>query len=170
MITIFTTGGTFDKIYFDANSEFRIGDTQVGPLLQEAGVSQEYDIQPLLRKDSLELTDEDRQLLCERVATCDSQKIIIVHGTDTMVATAKALAAAREKMPQGTTANKKTIVLLGAMQPARMRYSDAAFNLGFSFAAVQLQPPGIYIAMNGCIFPFDKVKKNLAAGRFEFCD
>lgn len=159
MITIMTTGGTFDKVYFDANSAFSIGDTQVEPILKEGNVTIDYTVEPLLRKDSLEITDEDRQLICDRVVASTAQHIIITHGTDTMSHTAKALATCDLK--------GKTIVLVGAMQPARMRVSDAPFNLGFAMAAVQLLDNDIYITMNGKIFKHDNVAKNLAAGRFE---
>jgi L-asparaginase len=159
MITIFTTGGTFDKVYFDANSQFHIGESQVDPILQEGNVTIDYSVEPLLRKDSLDITDDDRQLLCEHVNASTAQHIIITHGTDTMSHTAKALAA------HGI--NGKTVVLVGAMQPARMRVTDAPFNLGFACAAVQLLPSDIYIAMCGQVFQHNNVKKNLEAGRFE---
>lgn len=159
MLTIFTTGGTFDKVYFDANSEFSIGDPQVEPMLKEANISLDYQIESLLKKDSLDMTDQDRQLIVDKVAVSDSRHIVITHGTDGMAASAQAIA----KSGSGS----KTIVLVGAMQPARMRYSDAAFNLGFAMASVQLLPAGIYIAMNGRVFPHDNVVKNLAEARFE---
>jgi L-asparaginase len=159
MITVFTTGGTFDKVYFDANSQFHIGESQVEPMLKESNVTFDYTVASLLRKDSLEITDEDRQILCEHVKASSAQHIIITHGTDTMSHTAKALAA------HGIEG--KTIVLVGAMQPARMRVTDAPFNLGFACAAVQLLPSDIYIAMCGQVFQHNNVKKNLEAGRFE---
>jgi L-asparaginase len=161
MIKIFTTGGTFDKIYFDANSEFSIGDSQVEPILEEANVRTKYTVESLLSKDSLEITAEDRQLICEHITTSTETQLLITHGSDTMVDTAIALAAEVESVAN------KVIVLLGAMQPARMRITDAPFNLGFALAAVQLLPAGIYIAMNGKIFHPDDVRKNRSAGRFE---
>ncbi|MFT7223077.1 MAG: L-asparaginase [Cellvibrionaceae bacterium] len=160
MISIFTTGGTIDKVYFDANSEFHVGDPQVQPILTEAGVIVAFQVNSLLKKDSLDMTDEDRKLVADQVYRCPNQKIIITHGTDGMTATARVLAS------EGL-ADKKTVIFVGAMQPARMRYSDAAFNLGFSLAAVQLLGNGIYVAMNGRIFSHDRVIKNLTAGRFE---
>jgi L-asparaginase len=159
MITIFTTGGTFDKVYFDANSAFSIGESQVAPILEEGNVTIEYSVESVLRKDSLEITDTDRQSICDAVKASSATQILITHGTDTMVQTARALASAGIK--------DKTIVLLGAMQPARMRVSDAPFNLGFALAAVQLLSPHIYITMSGQIFPYDKVVKNLSESRFE---
>lgn len=156
-IKIFTTGGTFDKLYFDALSEFRIAETIIGEMLEEANVSFEYDIQPLLKKDSLELDDVDRKLIHDSVVSAPQQQILITHGTDTMVKTALTL----------TDIEDKTMVLFGAMQPARMRYSDAMYNLGVASAAVQLLPAGVYLAMNGRIFDPHKVVKNRAQNRFE---
>lgn len=159
MIHILTTGGTFDKVYFDANSEFSIGSSQVEPILEEGNVTIEYQVESVLRKDSLDITDADRQLICERVKASSASQILITHGTDTMAKTASAIAMSGIK--------DKTIVLLGAMQPARMRVSDAPFNIGFALASVQLLPANIYIAMNGRVFPSDDVIKNLTKGRFE---
>ena len=159
-IKIFTTGGTFDKIYFDAKSEFHIGDTIIGTLLEEANVDFDYDIEALLKKDSLEMDEIDRELIRTSVGNVYNQRILITHGTDTMVETAQALLSIEDK----------TIVLFGAMQPARMRYSDAMYNLGVASAAVQLLPAGVYLAMNGKIFDPGKVTKNRALNRFELTD
>lgn len=156
-IRILTTGGTFDKLYFDALSEFKIGDPMVTPLLEEANVSFDYTVQPLMRKDSLEMTDADRDAIRQAVTASAEARILVTHGTDTMVDSARAL--------QGIDA--KTVVFLGAMQPARMRDSDAPFNLGVACSAVQLLPPGIYLAMNGRIFDPFEVSKNRAKARFE---
>lgn len=157
MIHLFTTGGTIDKIYHDASSEFVVGDSLLPELLAEANVSVPWRITGLLRKDSLELTDEDRSAIRAAVEACPEERIVITHGTDTMPETAAVLGAV----------GGKTIVLFGAMQPARMRRSDAVFNLGFAMAAVRLLAPGVYIAMNGEVFEAGKVRKNLQAGRFE---
>ena len=159
-IKIFTTGGTFDKIYFDAKSEFHIGDTIIGTLLEEANVDFDYDIEALLKKDSLEMDEIDRELIRTSVGNVYNHRILITHGTDTMVETAQALLGIEDK----------TIVLFGAMQPARMRYSDAMYNLGVASAAVQLLPAGVYLAMNGKIFDPGKVTKNRALNRFELTD
>jgi L-asparaginase len=156
-IKIFTTGGTFDKVYFDALSEFHIGDPMAGPLLEEANVTFAYSVESLLKKDSLEISKEERELIRSRVEHVSESMILITHGTDTMVDTAKSLQGIEDK----------TVVLFGAMQPARMRYSDAMFNLGIASAAVQILPAGIYIAMNGQIFAPDEVSKNRAGARFE---
>lgn len=158
-ITIFTTGGTFDKIYFDARSEFHIGEPVVPAMLDEANVSFDYGIESLLKKDSLEIDDADRELIRDAVAGAESDMILITHGTDTMVDTARVLLELQSK----------TIVLFGAMQPARMRRSDAMFNLGFACAAVQLLPRGVHLAMNGCIFDPRHAVKNRATSRFESC-
>lgn len=156
-IKIFTTGGTFDKIYFDAKSEFHIGHPIIGELLDEANVSFDYDITSLFKKDSLDINDADRELICNEVSNVKEGSVLITHGTDTMVETARALLGIRDK----------TIVLLGAMQPARMRLSDASFNLGFASAAVQLLPAGVHLVMNGQVFDPRRVSKNRSRNRFE---
>lgn len=157
MIEIFTTGGTIDKVYFDANSEFEIGDSLVGELLAESNIREGFSVSGLMRKDSLEMTDEDREAVRSAVSRCSAEHVLITHGTDTMAETARALLSVKGK----------TIVLTGAMQPARMRRSDAVFNIGFAWAAVRLLPHGVYIAMNGEIFEAGSVRKNLKAQRFE---
>lgn len=157
MISILTTGGTIDKVYFDANSDFEIGDTLLPELLAEANIHDGYSMRELVRKDSLELSDDDRDLIAEAVSQDDSERILITHGTDTMTLTADMLKSVTDK----------TIVLFGSMQPARMRRSDAVFNLGFAWAAVSLLPAGVYIAMNGEVFEAGAVRKNLQAKRFE---
>jgi len=159
-IKIFATGGTFDKLYFDNQSEFQIGDPIIGELLEEANVSFDYDIVSLLKKDSLDMSYADRQMIHSAVGKVIESKILIIHGTDTLVETAQALLDIKGK----------TIVLFGAMQPARMRRSDAMYNLGVASAAVQLLPAGVYLAMNGHIFDPCKVRKNRAQNRFEQID
>ncbi|OEY65769.1 asparaginase domain-containing protein [Marinobacter sp. X15-166B] len=169
MIEIVTTGGTIDKVYFDANSEFEIGDSLVPELLAEANINDDYVITGLLRKDSLEMTDEDRERIATAVIASPHRWMLITHGTDTMVQTAQAITArmAEYKALEPTQNPDKTVVLLGSMQPARMRRSDAVFNLGFATAAVKLLPAGVYIAMNGEVFTAHSVHKNLKAQRFE---
>jgi len=156
-IKFITTGGTIDKIYFDAKSEYEVGPPQVADLLHEANVTFEFEIESVLRKDSLEMTDADRDLICGRVQADACDRIVITHGTDTMVQTANWL-----KKVQG-----KTIVLTGSMQPARFRVTDAEFNLGTAVAAVQVLSHGVYIAMNGRVFRPESVRKNVANHRFE---
>lgn len=156
-IRILTTGGTIDKVYFDQKSTFQVGEPQIAEVLREVNVTVPYTLTPLLRKDSLELTDADRLLLRQAVLAAEESRILLTHGTDTMVETARAL--------QGIAG--KTIVLTGAMQPARFRQTDAVFNIAAAFTAVQLLPPGVYIAMNGRLFDPEQVRKNVAENRFE---
>lgn len=156
-IQIYTTGGTFDKVYYDALSEFSIGEPMATPLLAEAGVNFDYKVTSLLKKDSLDFTDNDRELLAQHVHQATADKILIIHGTDTMAHSAEALG----NIPG------KTVVFTGAMQPARMQHSDAPFNLGFAIGALQCLSAGIYIAMNGQVFNVGQVQKNRALGRFE---
>ncbi|MCL5040859.1 MAG: asparaginase domain-containing protein [Gammaproteobacteria bacterium] len=156
-IQIFTTGGTFDKVYFDALSDYQIGEPQAPELLQQARINGEFAVQSLVKKDSLELNDADRELIHAAVSACPHRHILITHGTDTMTVTAAALA----------DINDKVIVLTGAMQPARFRDSDALFNLGLAIGALNTCPPGVWIAMSGRIFAADGVSKNRIAGRFE---
>lgn len=156
-IRILTTGGTIDKVYFDQKSTFQVGEPQILEVLREVNVTVPYALTPLLRKDSLELTAADRQLIRQAAQEAVESRILVTHGTDTMVETARAL--------QGLEG--KTIVLTGAMQPARFRQTDAVFNIAAAFTAVQLLPPGVYIAMNGRLFDPDQVRKNVAANRFE---
>jgi L-asparaginase len=156
-LKIFCTGGTFDKIYFDALSDYQIGEPQIEWIMTQANVDFDYAIESILKKDSLEINEQDRAEIVAAVTADDCERIIITHGTDTMSETATAL--------QGVTG--KTIVLVGAMQPARFRDSDALFNSGFAVAAARLLPHGVYVAMNGQIFNADQVQKNREAGLFE---
>jgi L-asparaginase len=156
-IAIFTTGGTIDKVYFDAKGNYHVGAPMVRELLVHARLEAIPEIVELLRKDSLEMTAEDRQLVREAVAASPATRILVTHGTDTMVETARAL--------EGIVG--KTIVLTGALQPGRFADSDAAFNLGLAFGAVQLCSAGVYVVANGQVFPAGKVRKNLELNRFE---
>ena len=156
-VKIFTTGGTIDKVYFDAQSEYAVGEPLIAEILREAGVTVPYGMETLFRKDSLDLTDEDRAVIARRVREDESRHILITHGTDTMVETARALQDVRGK----------TVVLVGSLKPARFRDSDAVFNIGFAMAAAQTLAEGVYIAMNGCVFHPERVRKNRAASRFE---
>ena len=156
-IQIFSTGGTLDKVYFDALSEYQIGDPVAPELLEQGGVSVDFAVESLMKKDSLELDDADRDLIHDKVRDCAYEHILITHGTDTMTVTAAALA----------DIDGKVIVLTGAMQPARFRDSDARFNLGLAVGALNTCRPGVYIAMSGRVFPADGVRKNRLAGRFE---
>lgn len=156
-IRVITTGGTIDKVYFDAASTYEVGEPQVGALLRAANVTFDFVVESVMQKDSLHMTDDDRKLVRARVEQAPERLILITHGTDTMTATAAHLTGLPDKV----------IVMTGAMQPARFRDSDALFNLGCAIGALQALPPGVYIAMNGQVTDAAKVKKNRAAGRFE---
>jgi L-asparaginase len=156
-IAIISVGGTIDKIYFDAKSEYEVGPPNIEKVLAELNLSITYRVNSLMRKDSLDLTDDDRSLIVKTVAEEPCLRVLITHGTDTMVDTAMAL-----KNVAG-----KTIVLTGALEPALFKTSDAVFNIGCALGAVQVLPPGVYIAMNGRIFTEGKVRKNLTLNKFE---
>jgi L-asparaginase len=152
-----TCGGTIDKIYFDAKGDYAVGPPQVGGLLEEAGVAFRYEIVPVLRKDSLEMTPADRETVRAVIAAHSCARVVVTHGTDTMIETALTLRGLEGR----------TIVLTGSMQPSRFRVSDAQFNIGVAAAAAQCLPPGVYVAMNGRVFDPEHSRKNVAAGRFE---
>ncbi len=156
-ITFITTGGTIDKVYFDAQSRFEVGETTLEHMLRQGEVAFEYVILPLMRKDSLELTDTDRRAIRAAIEASDDRRFVITHGTDTMVETARALEGLGDRV----------IVLTGALSPARFQQSDAPINLGLAMGAVQTCGPGVYLAMNGRIFPPHGVRKNRKENRFE---
>jgi L-asparaginase len=156
-ILILTTGGTIDKLYFDARSTYEVGPPHVEKLLAELKLAPPYRIVSLMRKDSLDLTDQDRGAICRAVIEAPEQRVLITHGTDTMVETGRVLA----KVPG------KTIVLTGALEPALFRTSDALFNIGGALIAVQTLPAGAYIVMNGTVFEAANVRKNTEINRFE---
>ncbi|MCH7854161.1 MAG: asparaginase [Proteobacteria bacterium] len=156
-IRFISTGGTIDKVYFDALSQFEVGDSQLEYILTEGLAAFDYDVVPLFRKDSLELTDEDRQELRDFIEANDASRFVITHGTDTMVQTAAVISGIAGK----------SIVLTGSLSPARFKGTDAIFNVGLAVAAVQIVKPGVYIAMNGQVFAADQVRKNRDENRFE---
>lgn len=156
-IRFITTGGTIDKIYFDTKSRFEVGDSQVRHILTEGLVEFEFDVVSLFQKDSLELTDADRGELRAYIENDDASHYVITHGTDTMVETAAVLKSIADR----------SIVLTGALSPARFKSTDAVFNVGMAVAAVQVVPPGVYIAMNGQVFAAGEAIKNREANRFE---
>lgn len=156
-LCIVTTGGTIDKIYFDDKSDFQVGEPQIGRILEELGVAFRFTVIPILRKDSLHITDADRELVRDTIAAQAARHVLVTHGTDSMVETAKVLA----DIPG------KTILLTGALNPARFRGSDAEFNIGTAVGAVQSLPAGVWIAMNGRIWDPARVRKNIEANRFE---
>ena len=159
-LAILTCGGTFDKVYHDALSDYAVGAPCVPEILNEAGMHEGWELIEVMRKDSLDMTDADRRALRDAAAACAAPRLVVVHGTDTMAESAAELAA-----PAALA--DRTIVLTGAMSPARFRQSDAAFNTGFAVAAALTAPPGVYIAMHGRLHPHDRVRKNRPAGRFE---
>jgi L-asparaginase len=156
-LLVVTTGGTIDKVYFDDKSDYQVGEPQIGRILKELGVAFRFNVIPILRKDSLHIDAADRELMRATIAAQDARHVLVTHGTDTMVDTAKVLAAVAGK----------TIVLTGALNPAGFRGSDAEFNIGTAVGAVQSLPPGVYIAMNGRVWDPSRVRKNVAANRFE---
>lgn len=156
-LLIITTGGTIDKIYFDDKSDYQIGEPQISQILRAVHVAFEFEVSALMRKDSLHIEDKERKLIRDAVAASDARHVLITHGTDSMVETASVL----KDIPD------KTIVLTGALNPARFRDSDAIFNIGCAVGAVQSLPPGVYIAINGKIWDPAQVRKNRRENRFE---
>jgi L-asparaginase len=157
-IRIFVTGGTFDKEYNELTGELFFKETHLPEMLQRSRSTLEVTVRTLMMIDSLNMTDEDRELIAHQCRSAHEEKIIITHGTDTMSVTARVLA---EKVPG------KTIVLTGAMIPYKFGSSDGFFNLGSALAFVQALPPGVYVAMNGRFFDSDNVRKNKQTGQFE---
>jgi L-asparaginase len=158
-IRLLVTGGTIDKSYCPVEGQLSFSRTHVLAMLKQARVTLPEDkVQTLLLKDSLDLTEADRDVICQAAAAAQESKLIVTHGTDTMVQTAALLAAKHLA---------KTIVLVGAMVPYTFSNSDGLFNLGLAFGAVQLLPTGVYVAMNGRIFPWHAVRKNKTLGVFE---
>lgn len=157
-IRILVTGGTFDKDYDELNGQLLFKDTHIAEMLRLGRSRVEVSIRTVMMIDSLEMTETDRALIVQNCAQCAEERIVITHGTDTMTETAAAIAAA---------VSGKTIVLTGAMIPYAFGSSDGLFNLGSALSFVQILPPGIYVAMNGKCFPWDRVRKNRERGEFE---
>ena len=156
-LLIVTTGGTIDKIYFDDMSDYQIGEPLIGQILDHLRVGFDFEVKALMRKDSLHLTDEDRLLIRHEIASSAESHVLITHGTDSMVKTALMLS----DIPG------KTMVLTGALNPARFQDSDAIFNIGCAIGAVQCQPPGAWVAMSGKVWNPHGVRKNRGKNRFE---
>jgi L-asparaginase len=156
-IKIFTTGGTIDKVYFDSKSTCQIGEPQIVRIMGDMNVTVDYDHESILRKDSLDMTDDDRRLLHETIRNDPCRNIVVTHGTDTMVESAREMA----------TIPGKVIVFTGAIRPAGFTSSDAPFNIGAAVTAVQILSDGVYIVMNGQIFDPMKTRKNRERERFE---
>lgn len=157
-LLIITTGGTIDKIYFDDKSDYQVGEPQISQILHAMHVAFDFEVSALMRKDSLHITDTDRQLIRATVAASDAPQVLITHGTDSMVDTALELRGL----------DGKTIVLTGALNPARFPDSDAIFNIGCAVGAVQCLPAGVYIVMNGRVWNPEHVRKNRRENRFEY--
>ncbi len=155
-ILIVTTGGTIDKVYFDAASEYEVGESVVASLLERAHVRRPFEVVSPLRKDSLELDDADRQLIFDSIAGRSEERVLVTHGTDTMTDTAAVLAGL----------DGRVIVLTGALAPARFAETDAVFNVGMAFAAAQVLPPGVYITMSGEVFAWHQVRKDREQNAF----
>jgi L-asparaginase len=158
MVRVFVTGGTFDKTYDEIHGRLSFGDTHVPEMLKLGRSRVELTVETLMMVDSLDMTDVDRARLVARCAECLERQIVVTHGTDTMVETARALA-------EGV--GDKTVVLTGAMIPYAFGSSDGLFNLGSALSFAQVLPPGVYIAMNGQCFPWNRVRKNTRTGVFE---
>lgn len=156
-VKIITTGGTIDKVYFDKLSVYDVGENRVKHILDCANVNVEHVIVELMRKDSLEINEEDRKKIYDEIISSPERQFLITHGTDTMIKTASKLA----------DITGKTIVMTGAMNPEMMRDSDASFNIGCALAATQILDPGVYIAMNGQVIPWEMAIKNRDTMSFE---
>ena len=158
MIRIFVTGGTFDKTYDEIRGVLSFADTHLAEMLRSGRSRVDVAVSTLMMVDSLDMTTADRELIVRNCQQCAEDRIVVTHGTDTMIETAAAIAA-------GMTG--KTVVLTGAMIPYAFGSSDGLFNLGSALSFAQVLPPGVYIAMNGQQFPWNTVKKNRATGFFE---
>jgi len=156
-LLIITTGGTIDKIYFDDKSDYQVGEPQISQILHAMNVAFDFEVSALMRKDSLHIGDSDRRLIRDVVAASKVRNVLITHGTDSMIETAAVL----------NDIEDKTIVLTGALNPARFRDSDAVFNIGCAVGAAQSLSPGTYIVMNGKVWDPQKVRKNPRENRFE---
>jgi L-asparaginase len=159
-VRIFITGGTFDKEYNEITGKLYFTDTHLHDLLQLGRSRVPVEIRTLMMIDSLEMTDEDRELIVHQCLHCEEDKIVITHGTDTMAQTAAVIA-------ENLAGHSKTIVLTGAMIPIKFGSSDGLFNLGSALAFAQSLPSGVYVAMNGRYFQWDNVRKNKQTGIFE---
>ena len=157
-IRILITRGTFDKEYDEINGNLYFKDTHVAEMLELGRCRLPVEIRTVMMIDSLEMTDEDRQIIVHNCLKVPEKNIVITHGTDTMVETASVLAAA---VPE------KTIVLTGAMIPYAFGSSDGLFNLGSALSLCQVLPPGVYLAINGRVFDWDNARKNRKTGEFE---
>ena len=157
MIEIITTGGTIDKVYFDKKSDYQVGAPFIGDLLTKMNVNIDYKISPLMRVDSLDMDDGDREKILNHILKSNYDKILITHGTDTIVDTAIYL----------NQLNNKTVVLTGSLKPALFIDNDPIFNIGCAFTSVQNLSKGVYIIMNGQVFEPNNCRKNIEKNIFE---
>lgn len=157
-LRILVTGGTFDKVYNPVTEKLEFTETSIHEILRIGRATAKVAVETLMLKDSLYMTDSDGQRILQRCQDCPEKKLLIVHGTGTMVETAMML---------GQGLKGKMAVLTGAMVPYRMRGSDAVFNFGCAFSAALALPVGVYIAMNGRIFRWNNVRKNTDLGHFD---
>jgi L-asparaginase len=158
MIRLFVTGGTFDKTYDEIRGALAFEETHVPEMLRLGRSRVGVSVRTLMMVDSLDMTDADREVIARNCAQCTESRIVVTHGTDTMVETARAIADA---------VKDKTVVVTGAMIPYAFGSSDGLFNLGSALSFAQTLPPGVYVAMNGQAFEWDKVRKNRDTGSFE---
>jgi len=156
-ILIITAGGTIDKIYFDDMSKYEVGEPNIKHVLKNLKVNFGYQVKSLVKKDSLHMNDTDRKLIYEYILKSNHERILITHGTDTMVETGRYLKPLKNRV----------IVLTGSMQPAGFINSDAVFNVGFALGALQVLKKGVYIAMSGSIYDPSEAVKNRDKGVFE---
>jgi L-asparaginase len=157
-IRILATGGTFDKQYDEIRGRFVFKDSHVGEMIRLGRCRVEANVRTIMMIDSLDMSDADREAIVQNCRQCEETRIVVTHGTDTMVDTARAIARA---------VTGKTVVLTGAMIPYAFGSSDGMFNLGSAISFVQVLPPGVYVAMNGRCFRWDEVRKNRQTGVFE---
>jgi L-asparaginase len=157
-VRILITGGTIDKEYDPLRGELTFSRSHLSNMLNQVRCKVGFSLEEIMLKDSLEMRGEDREEILKRCTHCSENKVVVTHGTDTMVETAQFL---------GKNLRSKTVVLVGAMIPYAFGASDALFNLGCAFSAVQTLPPGVYITMNGKIFFWNNVRKNKKSGEFE---
>jgi L-asparaginase len=159
-IRILITGGTFDKQYDEIHARLVFRESRVGEMLRLGRCHVDVHLRTIMMIDSLDMSDADREAIVQNCRQCEETKILITHGTDTMVETARALATA-------SGVDGKTVVLTGAMIPYAFGSSDGMFNLGSALSFVQVLPPGVYVAMNGRCFKWNEVRKNRESGIFE---
>lgn len=157
-IALLTTGGTFEKVYRPGHGGLGFHDSQIASWKMQCQMPKNTRLEEVMLVDSLDMTDDQRALLCEQIRRCPENQVVVIHGTDTLVASAR-MAAITKRAEQ-------VVVFTGAMVPASCAGSDALFNLGMAFAAAQCQPAGVWVACSGEIFDAQVVEKDRALGRF----